>query len=400
MAGNSVYVGAVFQSATNAGVGALGLWDGTNWTAVDAILDSPTNLITIWGIAANSNSLYAIDEDQVVQWDGQKWVTLGIAGAPRLSYFPQLYTLALDGTDLYAGGRFDWISSDGSLRGSLSGIAMWDGSDWSGLDTLGRSNSPPYVSAIAAGTNVLYVGGAFTSAGAVAANSIAAWSSTNWWGNWTGLSTGVFQPYPYASGAVHALALMGSDLYAGGVFISAGGVNATNIAKWDGTKWSALAGGVDGAVLCMVVNGTDLYVGGTFTHAGGVAARNIAKWDGTSWTSLGSGVGSEPDYGYNSVNTLAVNGSELFVGGSFTSAGGKPSNNFAIWHIPHSLRISLVAGNQFRLSWPVTGRNFSLEASDTLQDWRIVAALVSIEGNEYVVTNATSSMTRFYRLRR
>jgi cysteine-rich repeat protein len=72
------------------------------------------------------------------------------------------------------------------------------------------------------------------------------------------------------------------------------------------------------------VGGTDLYVGGWFTTAGGVSANHIAKWDGSTWSALGSGA-------YD-VRALAVGGTDLYVGGWFTTAGGKPSSNFAIWH--------------------------------------------------------------------
>lgn len=39
---------------------------------------------------------------------------------------------------------------------------------------------------------------------------------------------------------VNALVLSGTDLYAGGTFITAGGVSAFGVAKWNGSNWSAL----------------------------------------------------------------------------------------------------------------------------------------------------------------
>src|SRR3954453_18869436 len=39
-------------------------------------------------------------------------------------------------------------------------------------------------------------------------------------------------------------------------------------------------------------DGTVLYVGGDFTNTGGLAAGDhIAKWNGTTWTALGGGLG-------------------------------------------------------------------------------------------------------------
>jgi hypothetical protein len=54
-------------------------------------------------------------------------------------------------------------------------------------------------------------------------------------------------------------------------------------------------------------------VGGTFTSAGGQPANRIAKWDGTNWWALGSGF-------ISTITALAVNGTNLYAGGNFTSA--------------------------------------------------------------------------------
>src|SRR2546426_3380503 len=90
---------------------------------------------------------------------------------------------------------------------------------------------------------------------------------------------------------VLALAVSGSDLYAGGEFTTAGGSAANYIAKWNGSSWAALGSGIDsGLVSALAVSGSDLYAGGYFGSAGGSAANSIAKWDGSSWTALGSGM--------------------------------------------------------------------------------------------------------------
>ena len=68
----------------------------------------------------------------------------------------------------------------------------------------------------------------------------------------------------------------GPALYAGGFFNTAGGVPASDIAKWDGNSWSALGSGVSGGVRSLAVSGSSLYVGGQFTTAGGVSANRIA----------------------------------------------------------------------------------------------------------------------------
>jgi hypothetical protein len=48
----------------------------------------------------------------------------------------------------------------------------------------------------------------------------------------------------------------------------------------------------DGADLYNEIeSGDTVYVGGSFTNAGGHAAYSIARWDGSSWSGLGSGMG-------------------------------------------------------------------------------------------------------------
>ncbi len=105
--------------------------------------------------------------------------------------------------------------------------------------------------------------------------------------------------YRMSGGNVSALALIGSDLYAGGLFTTAGGVTVNRIAKWDGTAWSALGSGMNANVNALAVSGTDLYAGAFSPRRAAVTVNRIAKWDGTEWLPLGSGTSS-------TVNALAV----------------------------------------------------------------------------------------------
>jgi hypothetical protein len=107
-------------------------------------------------------------------------------------------------------------------------------------------------------------------------------------------------------------------------------VPASRIAKWNGSAWSALGSGMSGGaydvhyVSELAVSGTDLYAGGTFTTAGGVSANNITKWNGSAWSALGLGVN-------DTVSALAVSGANLYAGGEFTTAGGVAASYIAKW---------------------------------------------------------------------
>ena len=72
--------------------------------------------------------------------------------------------------------------------------------------------------------------------------------------------------------------MSGTNLYAGGDFTTAGGVPASNIAKWDGRAWSALGSGLDDEVWALAADGTGrLLVGGHFSLAGTNAGPCIAR---------------------------------------------------------------------------------------------------------------------------
>src|ERR1039458_9389763 len=135
--------------------------------------------------------------------------------------------------------------------------------------------------------------------------------------------------------SVDALAVSGSDLYAGGYFTTAGGSPANYIAKWNGSSWAALGSGMGGVdyrfVAALAVSGSDVYAGGQFTTAGGSPANYIAKWSASSWTALSSGIGGG-DFYFPYVSALAVSGSDLYAGGAHTTAGGRPARYIAEWN--------------------------------------------------------------------
>src|ERR1700741_1373140 len=73
-----------------------------------------------------------------------------------------------------------------------------------------------------------------------------------------------------------------NKVYAGGIFTLAGGLPAVGVAKWNGTSWSPLGGGLISGlgVSSMIMSNNDLIVGGSFLNIGGVLVKNIARWNG------------------------------------------------------------------------------------------------------------------------
>jgi hypothetical protein len=177
----------------------------------------------------------------------------------------------------------------------------------------------------------LVVAGTFRYVGNVPANNIAAFDPAT--GTWSALGSGLEGSVAIAGAGVSSLAVMANgDLVVGGFFTTAGGVAANSIARWNGSTWSTLgtgflgASGLGSVAALAVLPSGDLVAGGFFTTAGGVVANNVARWDGSVWSTLGGGfVGTSA-----LLQALAVlpNG-ELVVGGNFFLAGGQVSARFA-----------------------------------------------------------------------
>jgi hypothetical protein len=166
----------------------------------------------------------------------------------------------------------------------------------------------------------LYVGGVFTAAGGVTVSKVAKWNGSSW--------SDVGGGMEYNS-LVLKLAVYNGALYAAGTFNTAGGQSASRIAKWDGQAWSPLGVGLNGQANALAVfdDGSGrpaLFVGGTFTTAGGITVNRIAKWDGVSWSALTTGLSSF-------ANVITTYNGALYVGGNFTSAGGVPATRIAKW---------------------------------------------------------------------
>jgi hypothetical protein len=289
--------------------------------------------------------------------------------------------------------------------------------------------------------NNLYAGGMFTNAGGVLANYIAQWNGSGW----TALGSGM-------NDNVWALAVYGSNLVAGGQFSAAGGTPANRVAKWNGSSWDALGSGLNDQVRALAAYGSNLYVGGMFTTAGGSPAARIAKWNGSSWEPLGAGLGIVSGFYDPWVDALLVlSDTQVYAGGWFTSAGGKPASYIARWNgsswealgsgmngavyalaaygddflyagggfevaggkvctsiargylraLPElSLRHS---GGGVMVSWPSADTaSFTFEHADTLgalASWVTNAAAITDDGTNKSVTVPATNSARFFRLR-
>ncbi|MEI7983732.1 MAG: T9SS type A sorting domain-containing protein [Bacteroidota bacterium] len=223
--------------------------------------------------------------------------------------------------ELIVGGRF---TSAGGVPANY--IAKWNGTSWSALGT----GLDGWVNALTDYNGELIAGGSFTNAGGMIVNNIARWNGSTW--NKLGSGTGW---------ATYSLINFGSDLIVGGLFSTPGGIDAPSIARWDGSAWHPLGSGMgptpigDRYVFAMAVYRNNLYAGGEYLTAGGIVANGMAKWDGSSWSEMNGGVTLAGSNSYG-VYTLTVYGGDLIAGGAFDVAGGVNVGYLARWNEPYT----------------------------------------------------------------
>jgi trimeric autotransporter adhesin len=407
----NLYVGGSFVAAGSVMANYVAKWDGTNWSALGSGMDDYVTALVV----DTSGNLYAggafegaggVTVKGVAKWDGSSWSALGSGmGEPSV-----VCSLALDRQgNLYAGGNFN---NAGGVPANH--IAKWNGTTWSALGggitgAQTESDYPgPTVLALTFDTpGNLYAGGAFTTAGGVAASSLAVWNGSSWSAAGTGLSGGNFQ-FGIPTPEVDALMADGaSNVYVGGQFTNAGGISANSIAKWDGKNWSTFGTGVlpfEAGIHSLALDASGhLYVGGTFEIIGGISARNIAEWNGSGWNALGSG--TYRDYGSYIYSLVFDRSENLDVGGDFTLAGTNVSYSIAqVLLSPTSYGLSvqrLGPGTNIIRGFGTPGYAYALDmATNLISPVNWTPLITNTQTNiNLIFTNATTSPRGFYRTR-
>jgi hypothetical protein len=382
--GDEVYFGGWMNSSnTGRAFNHIGYWDANDaeWYALG---NSPND--TVYAIAFQGDDVYlggsftsagGVKTPGIARWNPHtgEWAQVGggVSGCTGISMAgctPTVYTLLVDGDDIYVGGNFTHVGGQ-----AANGIARWNvvSQTWyimgDGVTCSGFGCSA-YVRALAKDSDKLYLGGDFDFAGGSLnqANNIAAWNiygyatmggGTNgtvyaiqvvdssvyiggsftspanyvayWQGGWNAVGNGL-------NSAVRALTWQ-SGLYlyllVGGTFTDAGGnSNADHIAVLLGPSWGSLGDGLDSYVYALNWNGESLYAGGSFTASGITGMNRIGRWSSNNWSGLGSGTD-------DTVYAVAYHQGKVYAGGVFQNAGGKPSFFFGRWG-PDNVYLPLV----------------------------------------------------------
>lgn len=314
--GNDLYVAGLFDRIPGANAGGIARWNGVTWSAVGngiglsgppfgqgagmAIAVLPNGDVVVGGLFDRVDFTAAAN---VARWNGSAWSALG----GGVNYNVNALCPLANG-DLLVGGGFS---------SPAAGIARWNGSTWTSLGAgIGGS-----VSAIVVMPNGdVVVGGNFSTAGGIPAANVAKWNGSTW----SPMGAG-FTPGAGLLGVVEALAVMpDGTLVAGGWFGLSGTTAVSGVARWTGSAWAPLGLGVGirpNSVPyyyvqdLLVLPSGDLLAGGQFNLAGGTPVQSLARWDGTNWFSVSGGVS-----GIVEGTALMPNG-DLAVVGNFLTAG-------------------------------------------------------------------------------
>lgn len=287
--GELIAAGA-FTTADGLPANSIARWDGARWAPLGAGVQGDNNAFaTVHALAVHSGELWVGGDFTVAggqpiaalaRWNGTVWQPAGTF-APDLLGNLAVFALRSAGTDLYAGGEFSQPGAN---------VARFDGAGWSAL---GAGTDSAVRTLVVHGGEVV-AGGAFLSAGGVAAAGVAAWNGSTW--------RALGRITPGTSVRVFAAATSGSDLYVTGRFGDLGR-DILHVARWDGTSWQGI-GGIQGVVsgsllttgLCLLPRAADLVLGGEFEYAGtglpagpGAASRNVVAFDGRDWLPIGAG---------------------------------------------------------------------------------------------------------------
>lgn len=226
-------------------------------------------------------------------------------------------SILINGDALYAGG---------SMAGPGAGIIKVSVVNGAPDAVFNAVPQTARVAALAAASDGLVVGGALTGYGGSSTKHQLLKVTYDGATAVTGLPGGAD-----FDSDVSALAVAGSRLYVGGAFRSVHGTPAGNMAKIsliDGTPDALVTkeGAFDDDVLALAIDGTDLFVGGRFTAYRGSSRNRLAKinamsGDPTPGFPTSVGVNAVPP-GNIEVRALTRSGASLFVGGAFNRYTG------------------------------------------------------------------------------
>ncbi|MFA5832699.1 MAG: T9SS type A sorting domain-containing protein [Bacteroidota bacterium] len=266
-----LYVAGGFTTAGEFSANGLAKWNGTAWSAISG---NNYQGITAMTINPNNGDLYVsygsvtiagVNAVRIARWDGTKWNPLGAGISSSVN------TMIYDAVTnvLLVGGQFNTL--DGKM---IRGLAKWNGTSW---DSVGFS---------------------FLNSGA----------------------TGV--------GNIYSIALDGVNIYVGCSYVKVGSKLIPNLAKWNGSSWSAVDSLLDTGIGNVTVVNGELFATGVHrqSQSSNSVMSNLARFSNGKWEGLGMISG----YASAQIEKIASYQNEVIVAGrQITGAGNVSVKNVA-----------------------------------------------------------------------
>ena len=173
----------------------------------------------------------------------------------------------------------------------------------------------------------LVAGGSFTNSTNSAMRNIARWNGSAWQPIGGGLDYRVF-----------AVAGNQQNLFALLQFTGPDGLPKTRVMRWDGIEWSRL--GTDdfqanGTGYLFLDSSSNLYYSDSFSGIGSTVAPGLIRWNGSEWEPVFQGNYQGISGPVPVVRTIQNHAGEIFIGGVFLSAGSVFSQGIAQWDGHH-----------------------------------------------------------------
>lgn len=231
-------------------------------------------------------------------------------------------SMALSGSTLYIAGAFTTLNGGTVTRNRVAAVGAGDGAvtGW-------NPNAGGTVFTLAVQGSTVYLGGQFSSVGGVARNNAAAITSYTS----EALPGGTLTSWnPTVNSVVWTMQASGAVVYLAGLFTQVGSpatprnrVAAVTTYTDEDNPGGAVTGwnpNSNQTVYALAVSGSTVYLGGGFGNVGGQARNRLAAV--TAYTDEATPGGAITGWNPNSDNivySLAVSGSTVYVGGTFTT---------------------------------------------------------------------------------
>jgi len=344
-----VYAAGLFNRITGGNKSyKLAKYDGVEWIPVNDSLNGPDFPMEI---KVRNGEIWVADNKGLLRYNGS-WQLIANTNNQQVYDF-----------DFDAAGNIYIVGSFTSVNGiSISGVAKYNGSNWSAMGS-GIAVSPSnQARAIHCFQGQVYIAGPFTNISGITSNGFAKWNGTSWSTlNSGGMMLGLSAHFTEFNNELYVSANS-----------SPTGINGSNrVFKFTGSTLIQLGNNFDSDIYHLRFVNNRLYVAGNFTACGTTPINHLAYWNGSAWVDDGQGLNfttydiaantnctmvagtsspSGSSYNFQNaavlrlnkwmpsgngmngiIQTLLVDGSFVYAGGNFTEAGGL-TGRVMIWN--------------------------------------------------------------------